>query len=210
MQVESADRSLETLVKKRRAEIARDAHWYILEVREGKNFSVCCRLAAAGFEVFRPVDKVTVTRRVRVSGVLKQQKVTKNVPRFGRFLFLRTQMSVWVRSAVEQSPDVIGFIHAAGTDELAVMPDALMVFYQADRTTRPAEAGKFGVGDRVRIALGPATGVLGVIRFCERRDARIDARDGGNVSTLFVPFEHLELIEKAKSATLGGRKHRRA
>lgn len=210
MRVQSADRSLDDLVKQRRAEIAREAHWYVLEAHEGKDFAVCCRLAAAGFDVFRPVDRVTVTRRVRVGGVLKQQKVARSIPRFGRFLFLRTKMSVWVRAAIEQNAEVAGFVKAAGTEELAVMPDDLMGFYQQDRAIKPVEEGKFGNGDRVRIAEGPWTGVIGVLKLCGRRGGRIEAREATSISTLFVPLGDLELVEKAVAGPRGDRKSRRA
>lgn len=188
--------------------------WHVLEAREGRDFSLCQQLTREGFECWRPVDVVTVTRRVRVGGVMKMQKSERKVARFGRYLFINVALGPYVRSAIETDPDVVGFLRGAGGEAPAVVPDDLIAFYRAAPARTAREDAPFSVGDRVRIAKGPATGVAGVVRELQRASVMIavgESAGGVWAGKLLVPLEHLELVEAGKApAPKGVKRERRA
>lgn len=174
-----------------------EAQWYIVEAVEGKDFRVYGELAAMGYECWRPVDTVIVTRRVMVGGVLKPHKLERKIPRFGRYVFLHHIMSASVRSAIHDLPEVRRFVCMAGTEEPASIPDALIDFYRKGFEGEAKEVdGQFSPTDKVRIAIGPATGVIGVVKAISSLSARLESRDGQWSGPLLVPLAHLELVEK--------------
>ncbi|CCJ07084.1 transcription termination/antitermination protein NusG [Methylocystis sp. SC2] len=173
-----------------------EAQWYIVEAVEGKDFRVYGELAAMGYECFRPVDRVIITRRVMVGGVLKPQKTERKIPRFGRYVFLHHVMSASVRSAIHDLPEVKRFVCLAGTEEPASIPDALIEFYRKGFEGEAKEIDReFSPTDKVRIAIGPATGVIGVVKGISGLAARFEPRDKA-CGPLVVPLAHLELVEK--------------
>lgn len=174
-----------------------EAQWYIVEAIEGKDFRVYGELAAMGYDCWRPVDTVIIKRRVMVGGVMKPQKVERKIPRFGRYVFLRHIMSAAVRSAIHDLPEVKRFVCLAGTEEPASIPDALIDFYRNGFEGESKEIDcEFSPTDKVRIAIGPATGVIGVVKSISSLAARLKSRDKQWIGPLIVPLAHLELVER--------------
>jgi transcription antitermination factor NusG len=181
-----------TWAERRRSE----AQWYVVEAKEGKDFDVCLKLVSAGFECWRPVEKVVVTRRVMVEGVMKPMKTEKKIAIFGRYVFLHHVMSPFLRSAVVDTPGVAGFVCMAGTEEPASVPNELVEFYRKGLKSSGEDEARFAPTDKVRIAVGPATGVIGVVKSVSNMAARLESRDGVWNGPLVVPLDHLELVEK--------------
>jgi transcription antitermination factor NusG len=204
---ETAQDRRKTWDERRRTE----AQWYVVEAFEGKDFEVCRQLAASGFYCWRPVVTVTETRRVIVGGVEKRKPIVRKKAVFGRYVFLHEIMTMSIRTSIEQSPEVKGFVCLAGSEEPASIPEKLINYYQnGERAHVEAVDDRFAPTDKVRIAVGPATGVIGVVKSVSNMAARIESRNGVWAGPLVVPLEHLELVEKGAGRVASSRKRKTA
>jgi transcription antitermination factor NusG len=180
--------------------------WYVVEALEGKDCDVRLRLAAAGFEVWRPVERVRFKRRKKgESG----EQAFRNVARFGRYIFLHVLMTDYVFGAVRYLPGVRDFVHLAGSDAPARVPDAVIHML---REPPPAavKAPDFLKKDLVRFVGGPFEGLCGVVVEIDSRGNPVVEMSICGAPTAFpVDAAYVEMIERPKPLLIGSRKSRR-
>lgn len=137
-----------------------DARWYVIECYPGKDFDVCRRLAHTGYELWRPMKKVSTTLR---EGATRARRC-RSVPRFGRYVFLHEELSPSRRFAISTENGVRGFLKRAGSDEPAIVPDEWMDFLRYGKAIIDRRKIAFAHGMRVRVNAGPLLGREGVVK----------------------------------------------
>lgn len=141
--------------------------WYVVECYPGKDFDVCGKLAHVGYDVWRPIRKVTTTLR---DGGLRGRRC-RSVPRFGRYLFLRVELTASMRFTISTETGVRGFLKRAGDDEPAIVPDEWMDFLMFGKPIVDRRGLAFESGMRVRVNAGPLAGREGVVKSVD--DGRV-------------------------------------
>jgi transcription antitermination factor NusG len=136
-----------------------DARWYVVECWPGKDGEVFRRLAFSECEVWRPMKRVETTRRDGGG----RRRVARDVPRFGRYLFLAMEMSPKRRLAISTQDGVRGFLKRAGGDEPAVVPEEWMQFLMYGKAMVDRRGIAFHRGMRVRVNAGKLAGWEGVV-----------------------------------------------
>jgi|GEM_PF-6431919 len=171
--------------------------WHVVEADEGKDFDVCLRLAAAGYNVWRPVDQVRIAARWQGKALGKNQKVIRKIPRFGRYMFLDAEMSDAIHSAIKQTPGVRDFLCMAGTAQPAEIPSELIEFYRHNVPERTKRKSGIKPTDTVRILNGPFTGFNAlVVEVVDKRGTlKIEASLFGRPTPLIIEVGHVELVE---------------
>jgi transcriptional antiterminator RfaH len=190
---------LAALVAKRRAAMTSAPCWHVVECYDGKDKEVYGRLAALGFEVWRPTVVVRTMRRWRGKPTATGERIKVFAPVFGRYLFIRVAMSDSVRSAVKEQPGVHSWLCFAGSDDPATMPDALIEHYR-QLTHKPLEVAiVFAVGDKVRALHGPFAGFEGeTIRVDSRGVVCAELTIFGRPTPVIFPVGHVELVEHGR------------
>jgi transcription antitermination factor NusG len=178
-------------------------NWYIIEAYEGKDFDAVLRLAAAGFNVWRPVDEVRPSLRWQGTKLGAKRRVIRKVPRFGRYLFAELDLTDAVQSAIKQMRGVHGFLCFAGTDQPAIIPPELIQFYRNYKPLRWPSLKPIGKGDRVRITGECSfTGHEGVVEDVDKRGIlRVTISIFGGPTPLIISVGHVELVEQGPSAS---------
>jgi transcription antitermination factor NusG len=184
--------------------------WYVVEAFEGKDFDVALRLAAAGFNVWRPVDEIRSGARWSGKKIGGNRRLIRKVARFGRYLFVELEMTDAVRWAIRTAPSVFGFICFAGTNEPAIVPRELIDFYRDNMPARGASGKDIHKTDRVRIKDGPFAFCEGVVDDVDKRGIlRVTISIFGGPTPLIIEVGHVELVEQGRRPPIGRdvRKH---
>jgi transcription antitermination factor NusG len=184
--------------------------WYVVEAFEGKDCDVCLRLACAKFHVWRPVDEVRPTVRARSPRSGRLTRPIRKVARFGRYVFLRVEMSESVQWAIGQTPGVRGFVCGAGEDAPAAIADELIAFLKEHRLDRRTSKFEFSRGDIVRMSDGPFEGLRGVVEDIDKRGVlRVELELFGRSTPIIIEVGHVELVEQGRRPPIGRdvRKH---
>lgn len=178
--------------------------WYVVEAFEGKDFDVCLRLAAAGFNVWRPIDEIKISRRWSGRTYDRVTRVIRKVPRFGRYLFVEVVMTDAIQWAISNTNGVRGFVCAAGSSAPAVMPGELIDFYRNHAPGRDARAHSICKGDRVRILAGPFADHEGIVVDVDKRGTlRLDIYIFGRPTPLIIEVGYVELVEQGRRPPIG-------
>jgi transcription antitermination factor NusG len=143
--------------------------WYVVEAFEGKDFEAQLRLAAAGLNVWRPVHRVEIHRHVRVGGYDKRVKVSRNVARFGRYMFLDAELTDAIHQAVKHTPGVNRFLTRAGDERPAEIDSSVIAFLREKPTSNGPQAEVFHKSDRVLFKEGAFAGWEGVVDEVDKR-----------------------------------------
>ncbi|WP_330082465.1 transcription termination/antitermination protein NusG [Methylocystis iwaonis] len=197
MDAEQAD--LPSLVAKRRAQMTNAPRWYALECCEGKDKEVYARLAALGFEVWRPTVVVRSMRRWRGKRTATGERIKVYAPVFGRYLFVHVEMGDSVRYAVLEQPGVHSWLCWAGSDEPATIADELIEHYRRFNHKPVEVAIVFAVGDTVRALHGPLVGHEGeVTRVDSRGVVCAELTIFGRPTPVIFPVGHVELVEHGR------------
>ncbi|WP_018265537.1 transcription termination/antitermination protein NusG [Methylosinus sp. LW4] len=182
-------------------ETAKERRWYVLEAREGKDFDVCLRLAAAGFQVWRPIDKSRVSIRRSVGGVDRITRREVKVARFGRYLFVRMECDWSCIFAISTMPGVTGFICYAGGNEPAPVPDALVEFYRNHAPEHGKPRPKINIGAVVRICAGPFALFTGEVESVDKGGRLvIGVEIFGRLTPVLMESGNVELLEPGAAA----------
>jgi transcription antitermination factor NusG len=181
--------------------------WYVIECREGKDAHVRLKLAAAGFDVWRPVREIAVTRRWKGVRKAKRQMEKRYVSRFGRYLFLRVEMSDSVRAAILEVNGVHQWLCMAGANSPASVPPELIEFYEAN-VAQPIDCGHaYKNGDRVSILAEPFAGFVGMIVSIDRRGIiAVEISVFGRPTPLILEVGHVEPVELRFQRPIGARR----
>ncbi|PPD10272.1 MAG: hypothetical protein CTY36_00325 [Methylocystis sp.] len=174
--------------------------WYVVEAFEGKDFDVCLRLAKAGYNVWRPVDEVKVSRRFVGKRMERIVRSIRRIPRFGRYLFVQTVLTDAIHSAIKQTPGVFGFVCMAGGAEPAELPAELIEFYRTNAPQRSRKKSGIRPTDIVRILSGPfADFNARVIEVVDKRETlKIEISIFGRPTPLIIEVGHVALVEQGR------------
>lgn len=171
--------------------------WYVIEAFEGRDEDVALRLCAAGFKAWRPIDEVRTSVRDRATRSRRPQRRVVKRARFGRYLFLRADLSDFVMAAVRGVRGVRDFVLAAGSESPAVVQDELIEFYRSfrpDRDRNKANAAIIKKADVVKILAGPFEGWEGRVEDIDKRGvARVLTNIFGRPTPLIIEVGHVEL-----------------
>lgn len=181
--------------------------WYVVEAFEGKDFEAQLRLAAAGLNVWRPVQRVEVERHIRVGGYDRRTKVSRNVARFGRYIFLEVEMTDAIYQAVKHTAGVFGFLTLAGGDAPAEIDSRHIAFLKEPPVV--AEKSLFHTRDRVRIKAGPFSGHEGVIEKVDKHGVPVVTTQLFGGTTFPLDTCYLELLERRQGRPKDKRDKRR-
>ena len=147
--------------------------WYVIEAYEGRDFDVCLALARAGFEVWRPVVLKRITARASESGKIVSRRTIKTA-RFGRYLFLRCEMSLAICSAIESGAGVRGILRGGGEEMPTPVAEQDMRYlrqYAAAGETAffaDIEVIEIARGDKVALKDGPFAGHLALVKAVDK------------------------------------------
>jgi transcription antitermination factor NusG len=178
--------------------------WYVVEAFEGKDFDVALRLAAAGFNVWRPVDVVRSGARWNGRKIAGNRRLVRKVARFGRYLFVELEMTDAVRWAISTTPGVFGFICFAGVSAPAIVPRNLIEFYRENLPERGACGKEVHKGDRIKIKDGPFAFCEGVVEDVDKRGIlRVTIYIFGGPTPLIIEVGHVELVELGRRPPIG-------
>lgn len=173
--------------------------WYVIECYDGKDKEAYARLAVLGYEVWRPTIVVRSMRRWVGKPALNGARITVSAPIFGRYLFVRVEMSDSVRSSVKEQRGVRSWLCLAGSNDPAIIPDELIEHYRQFPHKRVDMKVGLDVGDTVRVLHGPFTDFVGKI-------ARVDSRGVvcaelsifGRPTPAIFPVGHVALVEHGR------------
>lgn len=152
--------------------------WFAIEAVEGKVNEACLRLVRAGFEIWRPRDRLRPARRKGRGVMLREGRNPDNVfrqteyqkvDRFGRYFFIDCVMSPSLLAEVEHTPGIYGFVRM-GDEMPTPIPDAQWLYmreYQPERPWKWEDAYK--VGMPIEITHGPLSGHIGKIVKIDKR-----------------------------------------
>lgn len=166
--------------------------WYVIEAFEGKDFEAHLRLAAANMNVWRPVHRIEVTKHIRVAGYDRQTKVSRNVARFGRYMFLEANLTDSLYQAIRHTPYVRGFLTLAGSDAPAQIDSRHVDFLR--EPPEVADKALFHSRDRVRIKAGPFADHEGVVEKVDKRGVPIVTTQLFGGATFPIDACYLELL----------------
>jgi transcription antitermination factor NusG len=173
--------------------------WHVIECFDGKDKEVYGRLAALGFEVWRPVLKIRSTSRWEGKPLGATQRRPRYVAIFGRYLFIRVEMSDSVYSAIKEQPGVDAWLCFAGSDEPATVPDALISHYRQMKLDRAEASTVFSKGDVVRALTGPFATFQGVVSRLDSRGVLcVEMSIFGRPTPIIFPVGHVELVEQGR------------
>ncbi|MGJ0505622.1 MAG: transcription termination/antitermination protein NusG [Methylocystis sp.] len=173
--------------------------WHVIECFEGKDREVYGRLAALGFEVWRPVLKVRPSTRWSGKPLEAKRQKPRYVAIFGRYLFIHIEMTDSVYGAIKEQPGVEAWLCFAGSNEPATVPDALIEHYRQFKPERVDTATVYKNGDIVRALQGPFATFHGVV---DRIDSRgvlcVEMSIFGRPTPIIFPVGHVELVEQSR------------
>jgi len=183
--------------------------WYVVAAIDGKDFDVCLRLAAAGFEVWRPVEKRAFKRRVKTSWGEKLVPAERSVARFGRYVFLHVVMNDSVFASVRHAPGVRDFVHLAGGDDPAAVPEAVIAVLR-EKIANSENAFGFKKMDRVRFVDGAFEGLCAdVVDVDSRGVPMLEMMVFGGKTCFPIDPSRIVLVERPAPQKTGARKARR-
>lgn len=187
------------LVAMRRLHTGRAPQWFTVEAYEGRDRDVYGRLAALGYEVWRPVVVVRTMRRWKGKALKDGERVRVFAPVFGRYLFVRVAMSDSVYNAVREQSGVYGWLCFGGTHEPAPVPDEQMrTYFDSDWKAVETPTG-LNEGDTVKALVGPFAGFNGVVnRVDSRGTACVEMSIFGRPTPVVFPVGHVELVEHGR------------
>ena len=172
--------------------------WHVIECFNGRDGDVYGRLAAMGFEVWRPVVAVRSSARWKGKALASPTRRTVYAPLFGRYLFLHVAMSDSVFGAVIEQPGVHSWLCWAGSDDPAAVPDELIAHYREIKD-HPVSAIVYSKGDRVRILAGPFVNHQAVVEGVDSRGGLVVLLDiFGRPTPLPTPVGLVELVEQGR------------
>jgi transcription antitermination factor NusG len=159
--------------------------WYCLEAIEGRTTHAVLLLAVARMEVWRPfVTKRAPDRRGRSK--TPGPRKDRSYPRFGRYFFVRCDLTDSLFHEIRHAPFIRGFLCASGTDKPHMIPDAEIEWLRDPVNLRERPIGweaSFRKGQRVTICEDYPLwgGMSGIISAIDSRGAvkiDIDAKFG--------------------------------
>jgi transcription antitermination factor NusG len=173
--------------------------WYVVECFEGKDREVYGRLAALGFEVWRPVFKARLSSRWAGRPLEARKRTARYQALFGRYLFIRVEMSDSVYGAIKEQPGVDAWLCFAGSNEPATIPDELITHYRQMKLDRPNVTITFTKGDVVRALQGPFATFQGVVSRVDSRGVLcVEMSIFGRPTPIIFPVGHVELVEQGR------------
>lgn len=173
--------------------------WHVVECYEGRDKDAFGRLAALGFEVWRPIIKVRIMARWKGTVVKGSARQWKIVPIFGNYLFANVYATDSVYNSVREQSGVRGWVCYAGSDEPAIVPDDVIECFKSYRPQAQEIHCCFGVGDIVRIGEGPFVGYSAkVMRVDSGRVVCVEMDIFGRPTPLIFPVGHVELVEHGR------------
>ncbi|WP_424363589.1 transcription termination/antitermination protein NusG [Methylocystis parvus] len=171
--------------------------WHVIECIEGKDKEAYGRLAALGFEVWRPTLKKRESTRWQGKPLEKRQRKPCYVPIFGRYLFIQVDMSDAIFGAVLEQPGVYSWLCYAGSDDPATVPDEWIAHYKQFKPECVDVMPTLAAGDKVGITQGPFAGLQGVVNRVDKRGVVCVQLDiFGRPTPLILPVGHVELVEQ--------------
>jgi transcriptional antiterminator NusG len=172
--------------------------WYVVECFENREADVHLRLTAARFKTLRPVDVVESTvRGAKGQQATKRRRRRCIISRYGRYLFVQTEMNPYVFDAVKNISWVKGWICYAGSNEPAAIPDSLIELCRAP-TPQPSDAQlAIRKGDKVRVKSGPFEHFEGIAVSAvdKRACVKVELALFGRLMPLIFKVGHVELVE---------------
>jgi transcription antitermination factor NusG len=183
--------------------VQNEKRWYVVEAFHGEDELAYLRLAAVfvntDLTVWRPVDvERCPDRRARSSGKPRRDR---RRPRFGRFIFLRANLSDSLYHAVKNATHVRGFLTYAGSFEPASLPDKLVEFYRQEIPRRMKLPDGLAIGATVRINDGPFIGLRGPVEaLVDTGVVTVSVQLFGRLTPLPIEVGHVsvEVTELAK------------
>lgn len=181
--------------------------WYVIECFDGKDAFVRLTLAAAGFNVWRPVREVRVTMRREGKKLAKRKTEKRYVARFGRYLFVQVDMNDSVRAAIREARGVYGWLCYAGTNEPARVPDALIEFYRSNVAKQIEYESALRIGDIGQINAGPFAQHRGIITDVDKRGGGVIEIDiFGRPTPVTFEAGHVDPVEPRCQRPIGDRR----
>jgi transcriptional antiterminator NusG len=173
--------------------------WHVIECFEGKDREVYGRLAALGFEVWRPVLKVRSAARWDGKPLEANKRKSRYVPIFGRYLFIRIEMTDSVFGAIKEQPGVDAWLCFAGSNEPAIVPDELIAHYRQLKIERVVATTIYKNGDSVRALQGPFTNLQGIVKRVDTKGVVcVEIGIFGRPTPIIFPVGHVELVEHGR------------
>jgi len=173
--------------------------WYVVEANERQVDTAYLRLALAEAEAWAPIDRVRPADRRG-----KRAKKPNTPPvyraktyRFGRFFFVRVEMTASVWQAIEAQAGVRRVLSACP------IPDEMIAFHRENAPAKRAELPpEFKKNAIVRIKAGPFSGFQGVIEDLDSRGVLVVGVEiFGRTTPVCFEVAHVELVELARSPT---------
>lgn len=173
--------------------------WHVIECYDGKDKDVYGRLAALGYEVWRPVVVVRSWRRWKGKRLAERDRIKSYAPVFGRYLFVHVEMNDSVRSAIKEQSGVHSWLCWAGSNDPASIPDELIEHYRMFEHKPVEVAIVFAAGDTVRALHGPFGGFEGKVTRVDSRGVVCAEFDiFGRPTPVIFPVGHVELVEQGR------------
>jgi transcriptional antiterminator NusG len=173
--------------------------WHVIECFEGKDREVYGRLAALGYEVWRPVLKVRSAARWNGKPLEVNKRKPRYVPIFGRYLFIRIKMTDSVYGAIKEQPGIDAWLCLAGSDEPAIVPDELIAHYRQFKPERVDSTIVYKRGDIVKALQGPFATLQGLVRRVDTKGVVcVEMSIFGRPTPIIFPVGHVELVEHGR------------
>lgn len=175
------------------------SNWFIVETVEGRTSDVVLTLARAGFTAWRPFYELrSADRRSTASRktVAKAAHPPRRVPRFGRYFFLRCDLSPSIVHEVRHMAGVRDWLRSAGSYDPIPVPERVMAYLRGEISPKPANDWQdaIRVGQRVTIALEFPLwgGRSGIVRAIDRRgQLRVDIDQFGSPIPFVIEVGHI-------------------
>lgn len=179
--------------------------WYCLEAIEGRTTHAVLLLAVARMEVWRPfVTKRASDRRSRSGKAIPRKD--RSYPRFGRYFFVRCDLTDSLFHEIRHAPFIRGFLCASGSDRPHQIPDRQIDWLRDPANLPEMPAGweaSFRKGQRVKISSeyplwGNMSGVISTIDSRGAVKIDLDNRFGPSFPIVIEIGHLVEAAELAK------------
>lgn len=181
--------------------------WYVVEAFDHSVSQARLNLAVAGLHVWAPVDVRRPPNRSR-SGAPRRDL---RIPRFGRYLFVRCNLTDALRNAIDNTPAVAGLLVAARDERPTPIPDHVIEWLREPPQVECEASQPYVVGDTVRITDGPFATFEAKVEDVDKRGAiRVAVEMYGRSTPIVIEVGHVEMALPAKSRAIVGVKSHRA
>jgi transcription antitermination factor NusG len=184
--------------------------WYVVETREHAVRDAMLSLALhfsqhEEHEVWAPFDRRRRPDRSRC----EKPRADIRTPRFGRFIFIRCNMTPSLQHAINEQAGVAKVLAFSGTDEPAPVPDAHIADLRDHATATPSSFD-IVIGDTIRVVEGPFASFGGKVTAVDRRGticAEIEIF--GRPTPIILEVGQVVMAQQAKSRAIEALKQAR-